>query len=225
MMQELPVFVSLIFGITVLITIFMMYRATQSKKFLLSVVLWTLVQSALGISGIYQKTDMMPPTLLIFGLFPAIVTIMTVFFTKAGIQFIETIDLKIVTYSHIIRIPVEIVLTLLFHYGVMSVYITFEGTNFDILSGISAPIIAYISYRSMTVNHRVLLWWNVICLLLLLNVVITAIFAIPSPVQKIAFDQPNIAVLYFPFNLLPTIVVPLVLFGHCVAIKRLLHAQ
>lgn len=225
MMQELPIFIGLLFGITVLITIFMMYQATQSKKFLLSVVLWTLVQSALGISGIYQKTDMMPPTLLIFGLFPAIVAIITVFFTKAGKQFIETIDLKIVTYSHTIRIPVEIVLTLLFHYGVMSVYITFEGTNFDILSGISAPIISYISYRSITVNHRALLWWNVMCLLLLLNVVITAIFAIPSPFQKIAFDQPNIAVLYFPFNLLPTIVVPLVLFGHCVAIKRLLHAQ
>jgi len=65
----------------------------------------------------------------------------------------------------------------------------------------------------------------VMCLLLLLNVVITAIFAIPSPVQKIAFDQPNIAVLYFPFNLLPTIVVPLVLFAHCVAIKRLKNVK
>lgn len=225
MMQELPLFVSMIFGTTVLITIFMMYKATQSKKFLGIMTVWTLVQSALGLSGIYQKTEIVPPTIMIFGLLPAMVAIITVFLTKSGKRFIETINLETLTYVHTIRIPVEIVLTLLFHYGVMSVYITFEGTNFDILSGISAPIIAYISYRSMTVQRTLLLWWNAVCLLLLLNVVVTAIFAIPSSFQQIAFDQPNIAVLYFPFNLLPTIVVPLVLFAHCIAIKRLLHAK
>ena len=55
---------------------------------------------------------------------------------------------------------------------------------------------------------------NILCLFLLLNVVITAFFAFPTPFQKLAFDQPNIAILYFPFNLLPTVIVPMVLFGH-----------
>ena len=93
-MQELPLFVSLIFGATVIVTIIMMYRATQSKKFLGIMTVWTLVQSALGLSGIYQKTEIVPPTIMIFGLLPAMVAIITVFLTKSGKRFIETIDLQ-----------------------------------------------------------------------------------------------------------------------------------
>jgi hypothetical protein len=113
-------------------------------------------------------------------------------------------------------------LTALFHYGVMSVYATFEGTNFDIVTGLSAPLVAYFAFKAGKRNKTLLLSWNILCMLLLFNVVITAIFAFPSPFQKLAFDQPNIALLYFPFNLLPTLIVPLVLFGHLVAMRRLI---
>jgi len=37
----------------------------------------------------------------------------------------------------------------------------------------------------------------------------------------LAFDQPNIAVLYFPFSWLPTYVVPVVLFCHLAALRKL----
>jgi hypothetical protein len=37
-----------------------------------------------------------------------------------------------------------------------------------------------------------------------------------------AFEQPNRAVLFFPFAWLPTVVVPLVLLAHLVTIKRLI---
>ncbi|MEJ2005148.1 MAG: hypothetical protein P8X57_09335 [Cyclobacteriaceae bacterium] len=111
---------------------------------------------------------------------------------------------------------------MLYYNGAVSVYMTFEGTNFDLISGITAPIIAGLAFHAGRPNTILLLWWNIICLLLLLNVVITAAFALPSPMQQLAFDQPNRAILYFPFNLLPTVVVPLVLFGHIAAIKRLI---
>ena len=93
-----------------------------------------------------------------------------------------------------------------------------------VLSGLSAPVIAYIAFRNGSVNKRLLLVWNVLTLMLLLNVVITAAFCIPSPIQQLAFDQPNIAVLYFPMNLLPTVVVPLVLFAHVIAIRRVVKS-
>ena len=41
--------------------------------------------------------------------------------------------------------------------------------------------------------------------------------------QQFAFSQPNIAILYFPFSLLPACVVPLVALAHLVAIRRLLR--
>jgi len=219
-LENLPTFISILFGLTALGTIIWFYFATKSKTFLAIAIGWTILQSILGLTGIYQDTEMIPPRLMLFGIFPTLVLIAATFLTAKGKSFIDKIDLKTLTYFHSIRIPVEIVLSLLFHYGVMSVYMTFEGTNFDLFSGITAPIVAYLAFRTTT-NKRLLLGWNILCLLLLLNVVITAIFAFPSPFQKLAFDQPNIAVLYFPFNLLPAVVVPTVLFGHLVAIRQL----
>ncbi|PHN99001.1 hypothetical protein CSC81_02135 [Tenacibaculum discolor] len=222
-MNSLPI--NILFILIVIGTIIWFYMATKSKSFLLLIITMTIFQSVLGISGIYQNTEIMPPRILLFGIFPALVFILVSFLTAKGRDFIDKIDLKTLTYFHSIRIPVEIVLLLLFYQGVVSVYMTFEGTNFDLFSGITAPIVAYLTYRTSKENKKLLLWWNIICLLLLLNVVITAVFALPTPFQKLAFDQPNIAILYFPFNLLPTIIVPLVLFGHLVAFRQLCRTK
>jgi hypothetical protein len=55
-----------------------------------------------------------------------------------------------------------------------------------------------------------------------LNVVITAIFCVPSPIQQLAFDQPNRAVLFFPYIWLPTVIVPIVFFSHAASLWKLL---
>ena len=220
-MENIPTYIPLLFGLTVIGTIIWFYFATKPKTFLFVAFGWTILQSILGLSGIYQDTQTMPPRLMLFGIFPTLVFIAAIFLTARGRKFIDDINLQTLTYFHSIRIPVEIVLSLLFHQGLVSVYMTFEGTNFDLFSGITAPIVGYLAFRKTNENKKLLLLWNIICLLILLNVVITAVFAFPSPFQKLAFDQPNIAVLYFPFNLLPSVVVPTVLFGHLVAIRRL----
>jgi hypothetical protein len=98
---------------------------------------------------------------------------------------------------------------------------TFEGRNFDILSGLTAPIIYYLYFVKKCVNKNVFITWNLICIGLLLNVVINAILSVPSPFQQFAFEQPNIAILYFPYVWLPSCVVPLVFLSHFVTIRQL----
>ncbi len=222
MIKELPIFISILFGLTVLGTIAWFYLASKSKTFLIIAIGWTILQTILGLTGIYQDTEAMPPRIMLFGFLPTLILIITTFLISKGKTFIDRIDLKTLTYFHTIRIPVEIVLALLYYQGLMSVLITIEGTNFDLFSGMTAPIIAYLAFRTNKENKKLLLGWNILCLLLLLNVVITAIFAAPFPFQKLSLDQPNIAVLYFPFHLLPTVIVPIVLFGHLVAIRQLI---
>jgi hypothetical protein len=70
-----------------------------------------------------------------------------------------------------------------------------------------------------------MLAWNFICLGLLFNIVINAILSVPTPFQKFGFDQPNVAVLYFPFTWLPACVVPLVLLSHLASIRILLQEK
>jgi hypothetical protein len=137
-------------------------------------------------------------------------------------MFFDGIDLKTVALLHIVRVPVEVVLYWLLVHKAVPAVMTFEGNNFDIVSGISAPIIYYWGFVKKSIDKRWIIGWNVICLLLLLNVVVTAVLAAPTPLQQIAFDQPNIAIMYFPFVLLPSLIVPFVLMAHVVTLRRLL---
>ena len=123
---------------------------------------------------------------------------------------------------NIIRIPIEIILYWLFLYKTIPELMTFEGRNFDIIAGISAPYIVYFGFKKTKLSKKAILAWNIICLGLLLKIIANALLAAPSPIQKFAFDQPNIAILYFPFSWLPTFIVPIVLFGHLVSIRQLI---
>ena len=58
-----------------------------------------------------------------------------------------------------------------------------------------------------------------------INIVVNAILSAPFTFQQFAFDQPNVAVLYFPFVWLPCFIVPVVLFSHLVLIRQLLKKE
>lgn len=219
-MENLPSYISILFIVITIITVIWFYMATKSKTFLGLISLWIALQTYLSSSGFYHDYESIPPKIfLTFG--PTFLLMIGMFATSKGRAFIKNINLRTVTYMSVIRIFVEIVLALLFHEGVISIWQTFEGSNWDILSGITAPLFAYMVFDKKAWSKKILLIWNIVCLLLLLNVVITSILAFPSPVQQIAFDQANIAVSYFPFALLPAVVVPIVIFSHLASIWRL----
>jgi len=221
MIDGLPPWISALFAATVLVTIVWFHAAGRSRGLLAGIVLWTILQCMLGLSGFYQDASLIPPRIFIVGVLPTVVLMAACFLTERGRRFVDAMDLRTLTWLHTVRIPVEVTLWLLVEREMLSEYMSIGGTNFDILSGITAPIIAYLAFRSGKDDRRLLLIWNVACTLLLLNVVLTAALGIPSPIQQHSFDQPNAAVLYFPFNLLPTVVVPLVLFAHLIALRRL----
>lgn len=222
MMEYNLFFVTLLFIATCVISVLGFYAASKSKTFLIFSICWILIQSILGFSGFYRNINLVPPRIMLFGLLPILLIFASTFLSIRGKKFIDSIDLKLLTYCHTIRLLIEIILTLLYHKGLMSVLVTFEGTNFDILSGISAPIIVFFVFRKKTVRHRALLLWNFICLILLLNVIVTAVLSTPSPMQLLSLAQPNVAILTFPFNLLPSFIAPLMLYAHLIAIRKIL---
>ncbi|MDZ7935088.1 MAG: hypothetical protein U5M51_09030 [Emticicia sp.] len=219
---SVPTYVGLTFLATTLLSIWLFFKTTnQSKLTPIILILWVLIQSYAALSGLYLDTSAIPPRILL-SIIPVFVFIGILFNTKKGQAFIDSLSLEKLTLLHIVRIPVEIVLYWLFLNKAIPELMTFEGRNFDILAGITAPIVYYFAFVKKYMNHKMLLGWNIICLLLLINIVVNAILASPVPFQQFAFEQPNIAILYFPYNLLPSVVVPLVLFSHLVAIRRLL---
>jgi hypothetical protein len=86
-------------------------------------------------------------------------------------------------------------------------------------SGLSAPLVYYFGFVKKWLGKPVLIAWNIVCILLLLNVVRIAALSLPARFHQFGFEQPNIAVGYFPFLLLPSCLVPLVLFANLAAIR------
>ncbi|GLU50567.1 hypothetical protein Dfri01_00280 [Dyadobacter frigoris] len=221
-MENLPIYVYLVFGLTVLVTVFLFYKATNySKTFLIIIAGWMIVQTAISLSGFYKITNTVPPRVGLLLMPPLVMTII-LFSTKKGRIFIDGLNLKTLTLFHIIRIPVELTLLWLFMHKLVPGLMTFEGRNFDILSGISAPVIYYFVFVKKTAGKSVLLMWNFICLGLLFNIVVNAILSVPGAFQQFAFEQPNFGILLFPFVFLPSLLVPMVLFSHLTAIRRIL---
>ena len=223
-MENLPAYVYLVFGVTVLIALFLFYRAANSSaRFLTVLLVWITLQSGLGLSGFYQVPPSAFPRLPLLVL-PPLLMIINLFSSRRGRQFIDGLDLKTLTLFHTIRIAVELVLFWLFVHKGVSELLTFEGHNLDILSGLSAPLVYYYGFVKKSLSRSVLIGWNLVCLGLVLNVFVTALLAAPTPFQQFAFDQPTIAIQYFPFVLLPSVLVPLVLLAHFAAIRQLLVA-
>lgn len=227
MPTDLPYYIPLFFILITIITFWLFIGAARKNNsdktiLIISIILisWLALQSFLAKINFYLVTDSIPPRFILIVGAPLLL-ILILFITRAGKRFIDSLSLKVLTILHVVRIFVEIILFLLFLYKYVPKLMTFEGRNFDIIAGLTAPFVAYYGFVKHTLNKNFLLVWNVISLLLLLNIVVNAVLSAPFSFQQFAFDQPNVAVLYFPFVWLPAFIVPVVLFSHLVLIRRL----
>jgi len=221
-MEHLPAYLSLLFIAITILTVMLFYRAAnRSKSVLFIVVAWLLLQGILSATGFYTLTSGMPPRFAL-PIIPPFALIAALFLTAKGREFIDRLSIRQLTMLHCIRIPVELGLLGLYLNGAIPGLMTFEGRNFDLLSGLSAPVIFYIAFIRRRMGRNLLLAWNIACLGLLANIVVHAILAAPFDFQQIAFEQPNRAVFYFPFVCLPCCIVPIVLLAHLTAIRQLI---
>ncbi|MGZ3872052.1 MAG: hypothetical protein ACXVJD_04005 [Mucilaginibacter sp.] len=213
-MEHLPLMIPAAFFLTALLTLWLLYRAARSQRALLILVaIWLVLQAALSLSGFYQHTSGLPPRFALL-IFPPVVLILITVFRNS------TFDMKKLALVHVVRVPVELVLYGLYLHHAVPRLMTFEGGNLDILSGLSAPFIYYFGFVKPRIPRGWLIAWNMVCLALLFNIVGRAILSGPFDFQRLGFEQPNVALLYFPFSWLPAFVVPAVLFAHLSTLRQ-----
>jgi hypothetical protein len=211
-----PVFVGAAF-----LTLFLLYKATRSSKtFIVITLAWLVVQAVVGLSGFYTVTTGGPPRFALL-LLPPLVFILMLFVVKRGRLFLDGLDVRVLTLLHIVRIPVELTLYWLYLHKAVPRAMTFEGHNFDVFSGLTAPLVWYFGFVKPRLGKRVLIGWNVICMLLLANIAVTAVLAGSPRFQQFGFEQRNVALFYFPFVWLPCFIVPTVLLAQLAAIRQL----
>jgi hypothetical protein len=220
MIENLPSWIQLLFLVTCVLTIGFFYYSNGKPKILtLLIVLWSVGQSILAYIGFYQVTDSMPPR---FGLvlIPMVLLVLLGLLPRSQKWFFVHRDTRVSTFLHSVRLPVEIVLFGLFMHDMVPQLMTFEGRNYDILMGITAPVVGWL-FLTQKLNKKVLLLWNIMGLFLVTFILANGILSSELPFQQFGFEQPNRAINYFPFVLLPATIVPIVLWTHLSDILKL----
>ena len=118
------------------------------------------------------------------------------------------------------RVPMELILWQLAVAKVIPVVMTFEGRNFDVLAGLSAPVIAWLAFSKKWLSPGPVIFWNLFGLALLGNIVIIAALSTPTRFRQFFEGPPNEMIAGFPFVWLIGFVIQLAFLGHLASIRQ-----
>lgn len=194
-------------------------KRIQSRSMMV-IIGWAVIVAVLSMTGFTRRMELFPLNLAPVLLVP-LIGILFITFSRATKHILQFVQMQTLTRLQVFRVFVEILLWLLFIENLLPVQMTFEGINFDIVAGLTAPFAAYL----FSVNRKAMIAWNIVSLCLLINIVTIAILSTPTPL-RVFFNEPaNTIVAVFPFILLPTFLVPLAYGLHFLSLRKLLSRQ
>ncbi|HCW08937.1 MAG TPA: hypothetical protein DGG95_16400 [Cytophagales bacterium] len=199
-------------------------EASQQRKIfnriLIALIAWAVFVSGWSLSGMMQNFDRFPFNVAPVILIPFIGIVLFTFSTTAK-EILLQLKPEAIIRIQFFRFFVELIIWALFLQKLLPIQMTFEGRNLDIISGISAPLIAWL-LANQKISKTVVIVWNIACLGLLINIVTVAILSMPTPAQYFFNEPYNTAVAKFPYVFLPAFLVPLAYMLHFFSIRQML---
>ena len=184
----------------------------------LGITAWAALALFLAHTGLLAHFDARPPPFLLL-LVLTMALGMLVARSRLGERLALGLPLWALVGFQAFRFPLELVLHRAALDGALPIEMSYSGYNFDILSGVSALLVAA-ALLGGRAGPRVVLVWNVVSLLLLVNIVSIAVAATPG-FHAFGPAHLNTLVAQPPFVLLPTILVQAALVGHVLVFRRL----
>ncbi len=179
-------------------------RKSLFGKTILIMVGWIGIISLLGYVGFFEDLSLLPPRPLFLIILP-LPLLLGIAFSDRGSELLMAIPPQWLIGMQAFRMLVEILLWRAFLSGLLPIQMTFEGYNFDGLSGILAIPFA-LMIRVKWSGYLTLLY-NITGLGLLLNILVIAILSMPTPLRYFMNEPPNTLVGEYPFIYLPGILV------------------
>jgi len=181
--------------------------------------LWLWATGGIGLSGVLGRFDLMPPPFVVL-LFITLLVCVYFGLSRTGAT-LAAVPLAWLVGLQAFRLPLELVMHRAAVEGVMPEQMSYTGWNFDILTGVTALLLA-----PAIAGGRVPRWaiaaWNALGALLLLNVVTIAI--VSTPVFQAFGKAPhkvNTFVAFFPYVWLPTVLVATAIVLHIATARAL----
>ncbi|HNQ11641.1 MAG TPA: hypothetical protein PKH65_01530 [Bacteroidia bacterium] len=185
-----------------------------------AIAVWVFLVSIATVMGYFNKYDAMPPRMLLL-MIVIVMIVLAILFSGRVSYLLRYVPPEHLIYVQSFRIVVEIILVSLYYAYVIPVQMTFEGMNYDILIGITAPLIGYFCFVKKSLPQWVAIIWNILGILLIINVVTIAALSSPFPFKYFMNEPANTLPVIWPYSLLPSVLVPIALMLHFLSIKQL----
>jgi hypothetical protein len=181
--------------------------------------LWMAYTALMAGMGLLLVPDSMPaPFARIMA--PGLVLVAIAAFSRFGKRLADRLSFAVLVGFHGFRLPLELLLWWLHRQGRLPVQMIFEGRNPDILTGVSAIVMAVLLKRGVAGKKAVMIW-NVAGFALLLNIMAVAILSLPGRMRAFKGDPANTIVLHFPYVWVPAIFVLAAFLGHLVLFRKI----
>ena len=184
-------------------------------------VLWLAVFGAVSASGILE-TPMLPPPAMLF-MVASMLGAIIVAFSRVGAR-LSGLPVAALVGFQAFRLPLEIVLHQWAREGVLPVQMTFNGHNFDIVTGVLAIVVGALARRGRA-PRALVLGFNVVGLGLLITVGAIAIMSSPIPLRTYFNDPPVLLAFYFPYGWIVPVCVAGALLGHLLVFRALARRE
>lgn len=181
---------------------------------------WLACTAGLALSGLAGDFSRFPPPMMPLVLLPPLAAALVLTFSRRFGAVLRHVPVQWLLYLQTFRVAVEVLLWVLHGQGLLPVQMTFEGLNFDVLTGLTAPLAAYLLTARPRWRRSILLGWNAAGLALLAAIVTVSILSLPTPMRVFTNEPANTIVTRFPFIWLPGFLVPLAYTLHFFALRR-----
>jgi len=181
---------------------------------------WLVVTATAAGAGLLADFRSLPPRFLLVFV-PPLVALVALGRSRTILPLLAATPPSWLVHAQSFRIVVELVLWRLIVAGAVPEIMTFTGRNVDIVVGVTAPIVAYACFTRAAWPRGVALWWNVAGIMILVNTVLHAQAAAPTPLQVFVTEPPNTFIVSVPYVWLPAFLVPLAWGLHVLSIRQL----
>ena len=190
------------------------------SRFMSAAAAWIAVTMALAWAGVTGRRDVFPPPLM--GVLVAVFALGLILArSTVGDRLARGLPLSALVGLQSFRFPLEVVMHAAAERGIMPVQMSYSGRNFDIVTGITAGLLA--AWLRFGHPPRAVVWgWNILGLALLANIVTVAVLSTPMFARfGTTPDRLNTFVTEPPFILLPTVLVLTAWAGHLIVFRAL----
>lgn len=194
---------------------------SRTWRVAIPLVSWLALSGLLAAFGALKDFEAMPPRVA-FVIVPAMIAVLVIAYRRGTGALLDRVPGDTLIAFQIFRVAMELILWRLARAGVIPTSMTFEGQNYDVLVGLTAPFIAWLLDRRM-VSPGPVIFWNVFGIVVLANVVFIGFLSAPTQFRQFYEGPPNEMIAYFPFVWLVSFVVPLAFLGHLLSIRQLLR--